>query len=408
MYKVLIADDEEIIRRGIAYFLKKDPEIEVAGQAEDGELALELAQKVHPDLLFVDINMPFLNGLEFIEKLKEVQPDALIIVITGYDDFRYAQKALRLGVFDYLLKPLMEDTFYGALHKAKEQLGSRKKDAQYLEWARALVEKNRPALIAEFLDNWLDGRFTGAEARERVAVLGMEIPTQFGVTLVHLEDKDNTEIGGEWDEDLLFYAAENMAEEVFFPLRPVSACRSPAGELVLISAGEPGAEWEAAGQQLKSLLQQHLPVDVLLTQRAGAAFEALPSAYEGAAEELRALLETPQLVRDVKKYIEENFAREEFSLTEAAEYTHVSPQHLSRVFRQSTGITFMDYITRVRIRRAIELLGSDDRKMYEIAEMVGYSSQHYFSSAFKKVLGVSPMEYRKSLLKHNENFPHRG
>lgn len=399
MYKVLIADDEEIIRRGIAYFLKKDPEIQVVAQAEDGEMALDQAMEYRPDLLFVDINMPFLNGLDFIEKLKAVQPDALIIVITGYDDFKYAQKALRLGVFDYLLKPIMEDTFYGALHKAKEQLGCRQKQAQYLEFARKLVEKNRPAMIAEFLEDWLDGRLTEAEVQERTAALDLEIPEPFGVTLVHLEDKDNAEIGGEWDDDLLFYAAENMAREVFQPFRPVSTCRNPAGELVLISSGEPRAEWEAAGEQLKNLLQTHLPVDAFLTRRGGEKLGGLPASYEGAAEDLRALLETPQLVRDAKKYIEENFAREEFSLTDAADYTHVSPQHLSRVFRQSTGITFMDYITRVRIRRAIELLRDDDRKMYEIAETVGYSSQHYFSSAFKKVLGVSPMEYKKSLQK---------
>ena len=237
MYKVLIADDEEIIRRGIAHFLKKDPDIQVVAQAEDGEMALEQAMEYHPDLLFVDINMPFLNGLDFIEKLKTVQPDALILVITGYDDFKYAQKALRLGVFDYLLKPIMEDTFYEALGKAKDQLGHRQKQAQYLEWARALVEKNRPALIAEFLEGWLDGRFTEAEIQERISALGLELPEPVGVTLVHLENKDNAEIGGEWDEDLLFYAAENMANEVFQTLRPVSTCRNSAGELVLLTAG---------------------------------------------------------------------------------------------------------------------------------------------------------------------------
>lgn len=368
-------------------------------------MALEQAMEYHPDLLFVDINMPFLNGLDFIEKLKTVQPDALILVITGYDDFKYAQKALRLGVFDYLLKPIMEDTFYEALGKAKDQPGHRQKQAQYLEWARALVEKNRPALIAEFLEGWLDGRFTEAEIQERISALGLELPEPVGVTLVHLENKDNAEIGGEWDEDLLFYAAENMANEVFQTLRPVSTCRNSAGELVLLTAGEPRAVWEAAGEQLKHLLQTHLPVDVFLTRRLGDTLQGLPAAYEGASEDLRTLLETPQLVRDAKKYIEENFAREEFSLTETADYTHVSPQHLSRVFRQSTGITFMDYITRVRIRRAIELLRDDDHKMYEIAEAVGYSSQHYFSSAFKKVLGVSPMEYKKSLQKRGEPNP---
>lgn len=102
-------------------------------------------------------------------------------------------------------------------------------------------------MIAEFLEGWLDGRLTEAEVQERTAALDLEIPEPFGVTLVHLEDKDNAEIGGEWDDDLLFYAAENMAREVFQPFRPVSTCRNPAGELVLISSGEPRAEWEAAG-----------------------------------------------------------------------------------------------------------------------------------------------------------------
>lgn len=87
MYKVLIADDEEIICRGIAGFLEKDPEMQVVAQAEDGETALDLAEKFLPDLLFVDINMPFLNGLQFIAKLEGVLKGAIIIIITGYDDF---------------------------------------------------------------------------------------------------------------------------------------------------------------------------------------------------------------------------------------------------------------------------------------------------------------------------------
>ncbi|WP_050696819.1 response regulator [Anaeromassilibacillus senegalensis] len=399
MYKALIADDEDIIRRGIAYFLKKDPEIEVVAQAEDGEMALELAAEHLPDLLFVDINMPFLNGLEFIEKLEGILKNAVIIVITGYDDFKYAQKALRLGVFDYLLKPIMENTFYDAVDRAKEQLGRRKKQVKYLEWARVLVEKNRPALIAEFLEGWLGGHFSETEVEERIAALSLELPKDFGVTLIHLEDKDNAEIGGEWDDDLLFYAAENIAEEVFQSFQPVSACRNAGGDLVLITACTPREEWLAAGERLSRLLQQYLPVDVAIAHKGAGEFSDLPGAYEAAMDEMRALLETPQLVRDVKHYIEENFSMEAFSLTDAADYTHVSPQHLSRVFRQSTGITFMDYITRVRIRKAIELLADEDLKMYEIAERVGYSSQHYFSSAFKKVLGVSPMEYKKGLQK---------
>ena len=78
MYKVLIADDEEIIRRGLARFLKKDPELEVVAEAEDGEIALALTKEKKPDLLLVDINMPFLNGLELIEALQKAGREDLI------------------------------------------------------------------------------------------------------------------------------------------------------------------------------------------------------------------------------------------------------------------------------------------------------------------------------------------
>ena len=159
MYKALIADDEEIIRSGLSRLLARDPDFEVAALAEDGEQALELAAERLPDLLLVDINMPFLNGLEFIERLEGVLRGAVIIVITGYDDFSYAQQALRLGVFDYLLKPVMEDAFYDAVGRAKQQLQTNRRQVKYLDWARMQLEKNRSSLVAAFLDGWLEGRY---------------------------------------------------------------------------------------------------------------------------------------------------------------------------------------------------------------------------------------------------------
>lgn len=398
MYKALIADDEEIIRRGIARFLQKDSEIEVVAQAEDGETAFELAARFLPDLLFVDINMPFLSGLEFIEKLGGILKDSVIIVITGYDDFAYAQRALRLGVFDYLLKPMMEEVFYKALEKAKEKLNQRHRQVKYLEWARVILEKNKASLTNEFLEAWLDGHYSESEVEERTHYLGLEIPQHFGVTVVQLSGGDSRAVAGdEWDDDLLFYAAENIAQEVFQPLSPVSTCKNSGGDLIVISSGGPEEQWHATGMRLKELLRQYLPVvEAGLVQCAGTGSQSLPGIYDRALAEARGLRECPQMIQDVKKCMEEQFACPEFSLTDAAEYVHLSPQHLSRVFRHETGVTFMDYLTRLRIRRAIELLGDSSMKMYEIAERVGYSTQHYFSSAFKKVLGVSPMEYRKN------------
>ena len=99
-FKVLIADDEYIIRRGIRSFLEQYEEFQVTAEAEDGEMALELARQEEIDVYLVDINMPFVNGLQFIEQLREIHPKALVVVITGYDRFEYAREALRLGTFE--------------------------------------------------------------------------------------------------------------------------------------------------------------------------------------------------------------------------------------------------------------------------------------------------------------------
>lgn len=396
MYKVLIADDEEIIRKGIAGLLKGDGEMQIVAQAEDGETALELAEKFTPDLLFVDINMPFLNGIQFIEKLKGLLKDAVVIIITGYDDFQYVQSALRLGVYDYLLKPIMEDVFYKSLNRAKDELKSTREQTKYLEWAKVLLEKNKAKLTENFLNDWLGGHFCEEEIDERVHFLGMKLPEEFGIVVAGLDYKNNMEIGGDWNDDLLYYAAENITRELFEPFNPAALFRNPAGNLVLISACQPQDAWQDTVKNLRRLLEEHLPVRVTLAQSAGNGRREIPVEYEHALSRFYELMEVPQLIKDVQNYIDENYRNEAFSLQDAADAFHVSPQHLSRIFRHSMGITFVDYVTRARIRKAIELLSNEEMKIYEIAELTGYSSQHYFSSAFKKVLGVSPAEYRKN------------
>ena len=115
---------------GLARFLKKDPELEVVAEAEDGEVALALTKEKKPDLLLVDINMPFLNGLEFIEALQKAMEHPVIVIITGYDSFAYAQRALRLGVMDYLLKPISEQTLFPVLDQAKAFIRSKREKDQ--------------------------------------------------------------------------------------------------------------------------------------------------------------------------------------------------------------------------------------------------------------------------------------
>ena len=107
MYNIVIADDEQIIREGLSNLIGSfDLPLHISGLASDGNQAIEFIDKYGPEILLIDINMPNLNGLEAISEIRKNHKDIKIIIISGYDNFAYAQKAMELGVFSYLLKPV--------------------------------------------------------------------------------------------------------------------------------------------------------------------------------------------------------------------------------------------------------------------------------------------------------------
>ena len=119
MLKLVIADDEITIRRGLATLVASfGLPITIAGAAADGREALALFEQQRPELMLVDINMPHLNGLDLVEQTLALLPQSKVIIISGYDQFDYARRALQLGVFDYLLKPISRGALYQALSKA--------------------------------------------------------------------------------------------------------------------------------------------------------------------------------------------------------------------------------------------------------------------------------------------------
>ena len=106
MYKVLIVDDESIIRKGLKNIIDwKSLGCEVCGEAGDGMEGIRMIRELRPHILITDINMPEVDGLSMIKETKQLLPGSKIIILTGYRDFEYIQEAIRLGAFDYLLKP---------------------------------------------------------------------------------------------------------------------------------------------------------------------------------------------------------------------------------------------------------------------------------------------------------------
>ena len=398
-FKALVADDEYMIRKGIMGFLEKHDNFEVVAEAEDGEMALELALEKDIDVYFVDINMPFVNGLEFIGKLKEIRPKALVVLITGYDRFDYAQEALKLGAFEYLLKPIMEDTFEEMIRRVEKKLEDDISGNKYLKWAQAMLIQNRDNLMDDFLHKTLEGHFTNEEISERMKYLQMTIPEKFMVMVVQMEYQEAADVKRYWNDDLLFFVARNVGNEIFGELKKTGSCQDSYGNLVIVSEDIGDEETQRRVEQYKKLVEEYIPVKVDAIWEKGSGYEELPEKYQEVINKLSESKGISAVVQDVQQLIENNFGEKDFSLQDASDHVNLSPQHLSRIFKKEKGVTFIDYLTSVRIRKAIELFQDDELKIYDIAEQTGYATQHYFSNVFKKNLGVSPAEYRKIIKK---------
>lgn len=125
MYKVIVVEDEKLVRSGIVHGTNwSQINCMVAGEAADGEEGIKAAKKYHPDVIITDVCMPKMDGIEMVRQLREEKIDAVVIFLTAYDEFRYAQQAIRLGAADYLLKPFedgaLEEAVAGILAKTQK------------------------------------------------------------------------------------------------------------------------------------------------------------------------------------------------------------------------------------------------------------------------------------------------
>lgn len=398
MLKMLIADDEPKIRRDLREAADwKSAGIEVVGEAEDGEIALQLAGETRPDILLVDINMPFLNGLEFISRVEEVLPESKIIIITVYDDFEYAQQALRLRIFDYILKPVDRDQLIAAVEKAKSALESSRSFHRQVRQADLQVKRNLEPLRRKFLLDLLCGAVSPADAEEQAAFFGIPFSASYGLMAVRVLDQVG--LAGdqeEWDPRLLLYAAQNVVKDLAARFQPNEVLVDGKENIVVLARTDRPEQWEAARAEIENTVAEVLRHAALAA--AGICGQGLASAggtYRDLLAELQERSGCTPIVILIRNYMEENFCDPDLSLQKTADRIHVSPSYLSKVLKKEIGLSFIDFLTQLRIKKAIRLMKDPCQKIHEIAEKVGYSDQHYFSTAFKKVLGVSPAEYRR-------------
>ena len=436
MLKVLVVDDEAPIRQWMAYCVDHFAGFTVSGIAASARQGIEMYRRELPDIVVSDIEMPGMDGLEMLNQMSRIHP-AYMIVLTSHEDFSYARRALTQGAAEYILKTeITKEAFEAVLNKGAEVIREKRasgsagleRSAQRL-FQQMAAKGERMEITGELLrrhgislkdrsllavDIWNE---SGAElpGLERIAA---ELPFLENLCMVPLDHEHLLIAANISREGSTYMAAEWFRGK----LRPPFV----AGISDMVTGLE---ELPGAVRQAQARFRLHFyhpdrrvfwrePTGSLVprqTQMLRVSFskELFARRYDKAAavkdQALREIMEDcPTDLEAVKELcdffsstllhltMEREERLEQITLGQVAEHVSFNPEYFSRLFTRETGLHFVAYLNNLRMRRAVELLERTDKKIYEIAEEVGFSNVSYFSTVFKKNFGQNPNVYQRN------------
>lgn len=192
MFKILIIDDEPTIRRGLVNVINwKQYQCEVCGEARDGVEGIELIKECKPDIIFADINMPEINGLEMIKEGKKIVPHCKFIILSGYREFTYMQEALKVGAFDYLLKPSNIEDICEVVKRAVMELKYQRDTELEIQKLRKCFNESIPILKEKLLyDIMYNINLNHEEIEESFKLYNVNIDT-FIMAIIDVENNSN-------------------------------------------------------------------------------------------------------------------------------------------------------------------------------------------------------------------------
>ena len=524
--RIIVADDEEPLRAKLRMFDWERLGAAVIGEAEDGEEALDLCFKLHPDIVLVDITMPVMNGMELLAVLKEKLPHIQVILLTCHNQFEYAQTAIKLGATDYLLKMTLTPLeLQRSLLKARSAIAShatlkehldneqRQRRAQQFRTMLTLGDEQVEPMLGELLDNGVDAdkprfplryaRLTLYSSRDDEILIDYELQKELSalqqqqpeLVWLPLHTGDyfiyagrlgecerklgpasdlELELGltlerrlAQWmhtcreaiqrrlhfigDDYYLFAAATDAITSgaqfkaafresfqwtnyVFYfrdqpivsgspplfhragreteeQLNELALERSKSKDELLHVLREDFIGWsrkhmlypEDLKQVVSSFLldwavqkgQQHADFETAITSicRQAATLDELVMSI------IRVISEQPHVsMRNevvTAKHIIYKQMHEPLTLSHIADEVDLSPDYLGKLFYEQTGENFKQYLTKVRMQKAMDLLRTTNLKVYTIAEQVGIPNYSYFSVLFRKWAGISPTQMKR-------------
>lgn len=272
---LMIVEDEIRIRNGLANGIAWESHgIEVVGLAADGKEALAMMEQRKPDILLLDIEMPEMNGLALAETVLQQEPQMKIVILSGHNDFHYAQRAIELGVMKYLLKPAGDQEIIAAVTEAARQIRQSLMEKHNVEELKRLWQSRLPQLQNDFLRNWILNRYAEWEWRKQAMELNVGITgyTRFLVCVCEIDPlgEDETRFTAA-DSSLLQFSLECIAKEFVDPT-VCQAFNDANGSTVLLffaQEGEPDSELTKRANTVVSRLLQVVEECLKLTASAG-------------------------------------------------------------------------------------------------------------------------------------------
>ncbi|CDQ21276.1 two-component system, response regulator YesN [Halobacillus karajensis] len=381
--KVLIVDDEINVLEVVRFLGEWDKYgITEILEAGEGEEAKGMIKAEKPEIIFTDIKMPGMSGMELIEWLNYISYQGKVIFITGYNDYDFMRKAIKYNSFDYLLKPIEGEAFNKTL---KEAVESWKKDEQ----------KTYPS------EDIMDDGYLKLKIDQMVTDACMGEPFNPNDLQPFLPEADHYEVSL-----LSFYHMhhadpyiKSLAEKLSKQKLGNAFTLQNDRNLCLVLTVE--EEW----LNVEEWICEHFDIPLrLVTSKHPQPLNHLFDSYLELQEAMdhhqyRSLhrladFDTARRMKDIVSYVD-TYYMEDLSLEKLSNLFFFSREHISRKFKLETGLPLSKYVTKLRIDQAKAWLRETDETIYSISLMLGYQDEKYFSKLFKKVTGYTPFEFRK-------------
>lgn len=364
MFTVQLVDDEPIVRKGLQKLIPwEEMGFEIVCEAESGEEALRQLEEYHIDLSITDIEMPLMNGMEFMANVREAGYSLEIVVLTAYSEFEYAKGAIKYGVVDYILKPLEEDKIIEVLNNVRKKLLLKRQNEEMYKLLKNKERKER--------------QFSREKDKELIKYIMQSDARAFKILEEIMEEE---RAYGEIEVASMCIRFSYILEEI---VAKIQEKFKYLGKLINIESYLQYGQNEVGVQE------------VLMEQFS----QKITSLYHVFADSR--VMYKDNVVMQACQYVIEHID-EEINLAIVSKKLAISKNYFCTLFKQETGENFLNFVTEMKMKRAKFLLKERNLKVYEVCELLGYNDTTYFTRLFKKYTKMTPNEYKKAAYEQYE------